>query len=134
MRTGQHISILSKSLSHALSHGKVAKLAASPELALALDLYSDRHFVGQRNAQFVVLMTALEVLVPNAKGKRGAVVAFVKSTLSKGGHPDPKAVGKRLDDLYVARNALLHGAKSVTDSELMALESTVRSTLRALIV
>jgi hypothetical protein len=134
MQTGIHISVLSKLLGTSLARGTPTKVNAKPELALSLELYADCQFVGERNAQFIVLMTALEVLVPNAssKGKRGAVIALVKQALSKAGHPDPKSAGKGLDGLYVARNTLLHEAKPVTALQLDALKDVVRSTLKAL--
>jgi hypothetical protein len=80
-----HISILSNLIGASLAQGSPGKVNAKPGLALALELYSDCQFAGERNAQFIVLMTALEILVPNtsSKGKRGAVVALVKNTLSK---------------------------------------------------
>lgn len=134
MQNGRHISVLSKLIGASLTQGSPAKVNASPQLALSLELYSGCEFEGERNAQFIVLMSALEILVPNSspKGKRGAVIGFVKNELSKAGHPDPKSAGKVLDSLFVARNALLHEAKPVSDSELGSLKQIVRSTLKAL--
>lgn len=134
-QNGLHISILSKLVGASLALGTVSKVNAKPELALALELFSDCQFAGERHAQFIVLMTALEIQIPNttSKGKRGAVVGFVKDTLAKAGHANAKAVGKQLDDLYVARNALVHESKSVTDAQLKALNEIVRSTLQALV-
>ncbi len=135
MQNGLHISVLSKLIGASLTQQSPAKVSASPQLSLALELYSGCEFAGERNAQFIVLMSALEVLPPKSspKGKRGAVIAFVKNELSKVGHPNPKSIGKELDKLYVARNALLHEARSVSDSELRSLKEIVRSTLKALI-
>jgi hypothetical protein len=132
-QNGLHISILSKLIGASL--GTVGKVNANPKLALALELYSDCQFAGERHAQFIVLMTALEILIPKAssKGKRGAVVALVKNTLAKAGHPDPKSAADELDDLYVARNALIHEAKPVTGAQLKALKEIVRSTLQGLV-
>ncbi|MEE8204049.1 MAG: hypothetical protein V3R74_09900 [Alphaproteobacteria bacterium] len=135
MQTGLHISVLSKLVGTSLAQGSPAKVNGKPELALSLELYSDCQFAGERNAQFIVLMTALEILVPkaSAKGKRGKVIGLVKQALSRAGHSDPKSAGKVLDALYVARNALLHEAKPVTDPELADLKDIVRCTLKALI-
>jgi hypothetical protein len=134
-QNGLHISVLSKLVGASLVLGTVGRVNAKPELALALELFSDCQFAGERHAQFIVLMTSLEILVSNAssKGKRGAVVALVKNTLAKAGHPDPKSVGKELDNLYVARNALVHEAEPVTDAQLKALKEIVKSTLQGLV-
>ncbi|MEY9537864.1 hypothetical protein ABIE85_000924 [Bradyrhizobium diazoefficiens] len=134
-QNGQHISALSKLIGSSLAPSRLNKVNTKPELALALELYSDCQFAGERHAQFIVLMTTLEILVPNAnsKGKRGAVLGLVKDTLAKTGHPNPKSVGKQLDDLYVARNALIHEGKPVTDIQLNELRELVRSTLQALV-
>lgn len=107
MQNGVHISVLSNLIGASLAQGLPAKVNTSPELALSLELYSNYQFSGERNARFVMLLTALEVLVPNtsSKGKRGAVIALVKAQLSKVKHPDPKSVSKVLDSLYTARNA-----------------------------
>lgn len=131
-----HVSVLSKWIGAPLAQGTPARVNATPELALALELYSDCQFSGEQNAQFIVLMTTLVILVPNtpSKSKRGAVIALVKRALAKVGHPDPKSVGKALDALYVTRNALLHEAKTVKDDDLQSLKETVRSTLKALIM
>jgi len=135
MQNGLHISVLSNLIGAALAQGTPGKVNAKPELALALELYSDCQFAGERHAQFVVLLTALEVLVPktSSSGKRSAVVALVKNALSKAEHPDPKSAGKCLHSLYEARNALVHEAKPVTDAQLAALKEIVRSTLKGLI-
>lgn len=134
IRNGLHLAILSTWISEALSNGSLPRVAQMPKLALALELYSDCQFAGEANAQFIVLMTALEVLLPDqAKSKRGAAIALVKKALSTSGHGDPKAAGKELDRLYVARNALLHEGKSVAVSDLPVLKDIVRATLKALV-
>jgi hypothetical protein len=134
-QNGEHISVLSKQIGAALAHGAVAKMNANSEFSLAVELYANHQFAGERNARFIVLMTALEILVPktSSRGKRSTVIAMVKDALSKSGHTDPKATGKHLDSLYVARNELVHEAKSVSDADLKALKEIVRSTLTALI-
>jgi hypothetical protein len=131
---GLHISVLSGAIGACMTHGLPAKLAAKPELSLSLELFSDFEFAGGRNAQFVMLLTALEVLVTNtsSKGKRGGVIKLVKDALSAAGHVDPKSVGKQLDGLYVARNSLIHAANPVTHSQLAELREIVRMTLKAL--
>lgn len=130
-----HVSVLSNWIGASLAQGIPTRVNARPELAVALELYSDCQFAGEQNAQFIVLMTALEILVPKtpSKGKRGAVIALVKSILAKAEHPDPKSVGKTLDALYATRNALLHEAKAVKDGDLQSLKEIVRSTLKVLI-
>lgn len=134
-QNGLHLSILSKWIAAPLSLGTPARLSATPQLALALELYSDCQFAGEQNAQFIVLMTALEILVPNtpSKGKRGAVIALVKHALAEAGHPDPKSEGKILDALYGSRNALLHEAKALNEGDLQSLKQIARLTLKALI-
>jgi len=131
---GLHISVLSKLVGKSLTQGTPSKIVANPRLALSLELYSGCDFAGEQSAQFIVLMSALEVLVPSAtsKSKRGAVVALVKKEMGTSRHPDPKSVGKTLDALYVTRNALLHEAKPVSGSDLKSLKEIVRSTLKAL--
>jgi hypothetical protein len=60
---GLHISVLSKLFGEYLTNGLPAKLAGNPELALSLELFSEVEFAGGTNAQFLMLLTALEVLV-----------------------------------------------------------------------
>jgi hypothetical protein len=134
-QNGLHISVLSNQINDSLAKGGPVKVSADPKLALALELYSDCQFAGDRSAQFIVLVTALEVLVPStlSSSKRGPVIALVKKALSQAGHPDPKSVGKNLDGLYVARNALIHDALLVTDAQLTALKEIVGLTLKALL-
>jgi hypothetical protein len=133
MQNGLHISVLSRALSDCLARNLPAKLIAKPELSLSLELFSDFEFSGGTNAQFVMLLTALEVLVPSGtKSKRGPAIALVKVALAAAGHPDPKSVGKRLDALYIARNSLVHEAKPVSIAQLAELKEIVRRTLKAL--
>jgi hypothetical protein len=136
VHTGLHISVLSNLIGTSISQGSPGKIVANPRLALALELHADCQFAGERNAQFIVLMTALEVLVPQStkKGKRGAVIGLVKMAIAKLSHPDPKSVGKTLDALYVTRNDFIHEAKPVTDGDLQSLKQIVRDTLRELII
>lgn len=133
MQNGLHISVLSRAISACFARNLPAKLIAKPQLSLSLELFSDFEFAGSTNAQFVMLLTALEVLVPiGTKSKRGPTIALVKAALIVAGHPDPKSVGNRLDTLYVVRNSLVHEAKSVSLHQLTALKEIVRSTLKAL--
>ena len=125
--------MLAKSPGATLPQGAASGAKQPPNLSLALELYSDCEFAGERNAQFIVLMTALEVLVAkgNAKGKRGAVDGLVKQMLTTAGRSDWKTVKKTLDKLYTARNALVHDAVSVTSDQLVSLKLIVRDTLKA---
>jgi hypothetical protein len=68
----------------------------------------------------------------NANGKRGAVTGLVKQTVLKAGRSDWGAVGKSLDELYAARNALVHDAQSVTNDQLVSLKIIVKDTLKTL--
>ncbi len=101
--------------------------------ALAIQLYAECQFAGGQNSQFIVLITALEILVPGAGSKRNAVLGFVRDALTAAGHPNPKAARKALDELYVVRNALLHEAQPVTANQLTSLKTTVRETLKAIL-
>jgi hypothetical protein len=94
-----------------------------------LELYADIKFVGGTNAQFVMSLTALEVLLPKkgSKGKRSAVIGLVKAHLGK-------AKGKSLDKLYSARNDLLHDGLPISQSQLAELKEIVRSTLKAVLL
>jgi hypothetical protein len=132
MQKGLHISVLSRALIDVLVHVVAKDTAPTPGFHLSLELFSDCQFVGERNAQFIVLMTALEVLVPNTTRKRGPVIALVKNALSKVGRTDAKAMGKALDQLYVLRNELLHEGKAITHAELETLRQIVQLTLKAL--
>lgn len=133
MQSGLHISILVKRISEALGSGAAQKAATVPGLALAMQLYAECQFAGGQNSQFIVLMTALEILVPGAGSKRNAVLGLVRDALKSAGHPNPKAARKALDDLYVARNALLHEAQPVSANQLASLKTTVRDTLKAIL-
>ncbi len=136
MRTGLHISNLANLIDQHISQGHCTKAQSAPELSLAIELYSNCEFAGGPKAQFVTLLTALEVLLPkaSAKGKRGAVIALVKQQYSKAGYADPKSIGKELDTLYKARNDLVHEAKAVTREQLTQLREIVRVTLRTLVI
>jgi hypothetical protein len=133
-QNGLHISVLAKRLGSALSQAATGGSKITPNLSLGLELYSDCEFAGERNAQFIVLMTALEVLVAkgNANGKRGAVTGLVKQAVLKAGRSDWGAVRKSLAELYAARNALVHDAQSVTNDQLVSLKIIVKDTLKAL--
>jgi hypothetical protein len=130
-----HISVMTKLVAASLSKGSPDLIAANPELALSVELFSDFEFAGGTNAQFIMLFAALEALVPitSKKGKRGAVLGIVKAALAKVAHPDPKSVVKSLDKLYEARNDLVHSAKSVTDKQLGDLREIVRTSLKAML-
>lgn len=134
MQSCVHISVLANRIGDALG-GAAQKAAAEPGVALAMQLFAECQFAGARNSQFIVLMTALEILVPgkSSSGKRGAVLGFVKTALTGAGHPQPKAAVKILDNLYIARNALIHEAQPVTADQLTALKQTVRDTLKAIL-
>jgi hypothetical protein len=135
MKSGLHISVLSKLIAEHLTNGVAAKLNANSELALAVEMFSEFEFAGGPNAQFIMLLTALEVMIPatSRAGKRGAVIGLVKKALSAAGHADPKSVGKALDALYNNRNALVHEGVSVTLSKLAELKKIVQDTLKAMI-
>ena len=133
-KNGLHISVLARRLGTALSQGTTGGPNKTQSLSLALELYSDCEFAGERNAQFIVLMTALEVLVAkgNAKGKRGAVMGLVKDALAKAGRSDWGTVRKSLDLLYAARNSLVHDAQPVISDQLASLKLIVKDTLKTL--
>jgi hypothetical protein len=75
MHQGLHISVLSQKIGEAMTKGVPAKLQAQPELALALDLFSEVEFVGTAPSQFMMLFTALEVLEIKATEKRGVTLS-----------------------------------------------------------
>jgi hypothetical protein len=133
MKNGLHISVLSRLIAEHLTNGVAPKLTANPELALAVEMFSEFEFAGRPNAQFIMLLTALEVMIPatSRTGKRGAVIGLVKKALSAAGHADPKSVGKKLDALYDDRNALVHDGVSVALSKLAELKKIVQDTLKA---
>lgn len=128
-----HISVLSNYLSDGIGIGLLAKLKSQPEVALALELFSEFQFAGTRNSQFVMLFSALEVMETKATQKRGPTIKRVKDALSKVGHADPKSMGKRLDKLYLDRNDLIHEGLPISDAQLAELAEIVRSTLKALL-
>lgn len=134
MVTGTHLALLSSDISEALTDGVPAKLASHGALSLALELFSDLEFVGGANARFVMLITILEVLLPNkTSSKRGAVVNLVKETLAKVGRTDTKVIGRKVHYLYERRNDLLHEARAVEPHELDEMQTIARDTLIALI-
>jgi hypothetical protein len=132
---GLHISVLAKLIADSLGQSLHTKAAAKPALALALELFSDFEFTGGPNAQFVMLLTALEVLIPKTSkhGKRGAVLGLIKSGLANAGHTDPKPVRKELDRLYDVRNGLIHEGKTVTAEDLATLRDIVRIVLKSML-
>ena len=133
---GEHIYHLANVLNDALARDIPKKLQADKQLRLAFELFADVEFVGGTNARFVVLTTVLESLVPKGtskKGKRGAVVGLVKATLTKAGHKDPKAVGKEVDNLYMARNNLIHDGVPVSKAQFDSLRTIVRDVLKVLV-
>src|SRR5208282_6553042 len=64
MVNGAHLFCLSQELNNAFSAKVPAILSGHQPLSLAAELLSNVDFVGGTNAQFVVLFTALEVLIP----------------------------------------------------------------------
>lgn len=133
MKNGLHISLLARLIAEHLTNRVADKLTANPELALAVDLFSEFEFSGGPNARFIMLLTALEVMIPATShaGKRGAVIALVKKALTAARYADPKSVGKKLDVLYEDRNALVHDGVSVSSSKLTELKKIVQDTLKA---
>lgn len=118
MRVGAHLSELSKLIGSILQGGWPQKLLEQPALALALELYSSCQFAGQRNAQYIVLVTSLEVLAQKGSSgpNRNAVKNLARQILPKFGYTANSA-GKIMDNLYSARNNLVHGGKSVSLDE-----------------
>lgn len=129
-----HVSVLSKAIGDCIARGLPANLNANPGHRLSLELFSELEFAGGMNAQFVMLLTALEVLVPktSSKGKRGSIAALVKATYAAAGHADKKTINRKLNDMYAARNALVHDAKEISRSELAEMKEIVRTTLKLL--
>jgi hypothetical protein len=128
MVRGEHLILLSRRLNEAFSLEVPATLQSDKALALAVELFSDVEFVGGINARFVVMFTALEVLV-SSKSKRGAVVVLVKSSLSAAGREDAKIMGKTIDDFYVMRNDLVHEATSIDGPAYDQLRTIVQDVL-----
>lgn len=131
---GQHLMTLTKAVDRALITGESERLTQRPELAAAVKIYSEMEFAGGSTAKFVVLLSALEVLVPKTQGgKRGAVAKLVFEALKSAGREDAKAVRKQIDSLYQARNDLVHEARPVTTAQVRELSIIVRDTLRCLV-
>jgi len=128
-----HLATLSNQLGCAIESGAIDRLRNWPELATAVRLYSEAEFAGGATARFVVLLSALEVIVSGSGGKRGAVRRLVTDSIRKSGREDAKSVGKEIDRLYEARNALVHEAHPVSMLQLDALAAIVRDTLRYLV-
>lgn len=129
-----HVTGLAALLNHDLQKGTSRRLADWPQLNVAVRLFSEAEFAGGETARFVVLLSALEVLVAQARnGKRNQVLKLVRDTLSAAGREDRKAVCAELSDLYDTRNALLHEAKPVTGGDVARLRAIVRDTLRILV-
>ena len=132
VRADEHISKLARSLSVFLADGAVERMAAEPELAAAVRLYSEADFAGGYAARMVVLMSAIEVLVPRqSTGKRNHIIRLVKAAATSTPGTDAKAVGRELDRLYEVRNALLHEGADVQVGDVTELDRIVRLTLRA---
>lgn len=130
----EHLTTLAKPIDTGLTTGRVARLRDNPPLAVAVRLFSEMEFSGGETAKFVVLLSALEVLIPKSGGtKRSRVVALVKKTLHDAGRCDAKAKGKQLDALYEVRNELIHEAHPVTSAQVRSLAEIVRDTLRLLV-
>ena len=100
-------------------------LAEDPRLALSLQLHAEADFAGEANARFMTLITAMEILVEGAAGKkRNSVRNMVKSLASK-------AHAKKLDALYEVRNSLVHDGVAVTADRLSELKAIVGMVLQA---
>lgn len=120
-----HVSNIAGLVSSALNSGANSRANDDPGLALSLQLHADSDFAGGTNARFMVLVTAIEVLVEGTGGsKRNAAKAMVKRSVSK-------ACAKRLDILYGARNALVHDGVAVTTAQLSELRAIVGQVLKA---
>ena len=88
-----HIIGLAERLNHELQNETARRLAGWPELAVAVRLFSEVEFAGGNTARFVVLLSALEVLVPQARGtKRNRVLSLVRDALLSADRKDRKAV------------------------------------------
>ncbi|WP_395329211.1 hypothetical protein WBP06_14630 [Novosphingobium sp. BL-8H] len=129
-----HLVVLANEIVAEQKNGSAKRLREWPELATAVRLYAESSFAGGETARFVVLLSALEVLIPVGGGaKRSQVVKMVGDTLRNAGRIDEKSVRRELDQLYVARNALLHEAIPVSQKQIDALSAIVRDTLRCLV-
>lgn len=133
-KASRHISELVTCINDAFEQNVTSTVATGHPLSLALELHSNVGFSGGANAQFIALFSALEVLVPQkSKANRGDIVRLVKNTLSGIGRTDAKTVGKRVEALYIERNALVHEGKAISSSMVNELDQIVRDTLIALV-
>jgi hypothetical protein len=133
MTSSVHLVTLARQLDFELQSGAVDRVSNSAELALAIRLFSESVFAGGETARFVVLLSALEVLVDANRGsKRGAIRKLVFQVMKASGRTDAKVVGNQIDALYKARNALIHEARPVSVGLVQELEAVVRDTLRCL--
>ena len=124
VREQMHVATLAALVSQAFASGACV-LAEDPRLALSLQLHAEADFAGETNARFMALITAMEVLVEGAGGKkRNAVRNMVKSLASK-------AYAKKLDALYEVRNSLVHDGVAVTTDRLSELKTIVGMVLQA---
>lgn len=129
----EHLVTLAKRIGAGLASGRVKRLAKNPPLALAVRLFAEMEFSGGETAKFVVLFSALEVLIPKSGGtKRSRVVGLVRTTLQHAGRADAKSRAKHLDRLYEMRNDLIHEARPVRGDQVRDLAEIVRETLRLL--
>jgi hypothetical protein len=62
MQNGQHLAVLSKLIGAPLAQGTSAHVNAMPQLALALELYSDCQFAGEQNGVDPVWWTPLKLI------------------------------------------------------------------------
>jgi hypothetical protein len=128
---GTHLAVLSGHLNEALESSSTP---LEPRVSLAMELFARNDFVGGSLAQFVMLFTALEVLVDGTAGygKRGPVLSLVNKICVKDGRTDGKGVVKRLDGLYRERNDAIHFGQDIGPASLKALKAIVKDALRAL--
>lgn len=130
----EHLVTLAKQIDAGLASGRVYRLARNPPLALAVRLFSEMEFSGGETAKFVVLFSALEVLIPKSGGsKRSRVVGLVRRTLQDAGRAEAKTKAKHLDRLYEVRNDLIHEARPVRSEQVRDLAEIVQETLRLLV-
>lgn len=129
-----HVIGLVEQLNHEFRNETAKRLDHWPELTTSVRLFSEVDFAGGETARFVVLFSALEVLVRKARGgKRTHVQRLVRDTLTSADRPGRKSVCADLDKLYDVRNRLLHEAKPVTALDVKRLREIVRETLRILV-
>lgn len=130
----EHLITLAKQLDDGLATGRVERLMEYPQLSVAVRLFSEVEFAGGETAKFVVLLSALEVLIPKSPGgKRSRVRALVTKALREAGRTDAKEMGRNLDAMYEVRNELIHEARPVASTQVRELSEIVRETLRSLV-